>query len=101
MTKNPFINALAGIAYIAIIASVMFYGARNAEAEDSVLAPIALLSLFSLSAALMGYFFLYQPLQLYLDGKKKLATSLFTQTLLVFAGITAVILTLFLSGIIG
>lgn len=99
MTKNPFINAFAGILYIILVASVMFYGMDHTKAGNSVIIPIAVLSLFSLSAVLMGYFFLYQPVQLYLDGKKKQATSLFVRTLLVFAGITAVIFALFLSGI--
>lgn len=100
MTRNPFINAFAGIAYIALVATVMFYGTEHAKPEDTILAPIAILSLFSLSATLMGYFFLYQPLQLYLDGKKKEATTLFTHTLLVFSAITAIVLTLFLSGLL-
>jgi hypothetical protein len=67
---------------------------------DTIFDPIAFLSLFTLSAASMGYFFVYQPVQLYLDGKKKAATSLFVRTLLVFAGITVVIFTLLLSGIL-
>lgn len=100
MTKNPFINASAGILYIIFVASVMFYGVEHAKPGNSVIAPAAVLSLFSLSAALMGYFFLYQPVQLYLDEKKKEATSLFVQTILVFAVITAGIFALFLSGIL-
>ena len=78
----------------------MFYGTEHTKSVNSVIVPIAILSLFSLSAALMGYFFLFQPVQLYLDGKKKEATSLLVKTILVFASITAVIFTLFLSGIL-
>ena len=100
MTKNPFINAFSGILYIILVASVMFYGTEHTKSVNSVIVPIAILSLFSLSAALMGYFFLFQPVQLYLDGKKKEATSLLVKTILVFASITAVIFTLFLSGIL-
>ena len=100
MTKNPFINATASIMYIILVAFVMFYGMDHTKAGNSVVIPIAVLSLFSLSAALMGYFFLYQPVLFYLDGKKKEATTLFVQTLLVFAGFTAVIFVLFLSGIL-
>jgi heme/copper-type cytochrome/quinol oxidase subunit 1 len=99
MTKNPFINASAGILYIILVASVMFYGTEHAKPGNSVIVPIAVLSLFSLSAALMGYFFLYQPVQLYLDGKKKEATTLFVRTILVFAGITMLVFVLLLSGV--
>ena len=101
MTKNPFINALCSLAYIVLVATVMnFVSHTHSNKPDTIFVPIAILSLFTLSAALMGYFFLYQPVQLYLDGKKKEATSLFVQTLFVFAGITVVIFTLFLSGIL-
>ena len=100
MTKNPFVNAFAGIFYIILVACVMFYGTEHTKPVNSVIVPVAVLSLFSLSAALMGYFFLYRPVQLYLDGKKKEATSLFVQTILVFAVITAIIFSLFLSGIL-
>lgn len=100
MTKNPFINAAAAILYIVIVASVMFYGMEHAKPGNSVIVPIVVLSLFSLSATLMGYFFLYQPAQLYLDGEKKEATSLLTKTILVFAVITGGIFILFLSGIL-
>lgn len=96
MTKNPFINAFAATAYIVIIASVMFYGTQHTTPVDSVIGPIVILSLFTLSAAVMGYLFLYQPLQLYLDGKKKVAVNLFVQTVAVFAGITTLILAIFL-----
>ena len=78
----------------------MFFGTEHTKAGNSVVVPIAVLSLFTLSAALMGYFFLYQPVQLYLDGKKKEATSLFIRTILVFAIFTGAIFILFLSGIL-
>jgi hypothetical protein len=92
MTKYSFINAVLAILYIIVVASVMFYGMNHAGPDDSIIAPIAMISLFTLSAAVMGYLFLNQPLQLYLDGKKKEAVALFLQTVAVFAGLTAVIL---------
>ena len=100
MTKNPFINAFAATSYIMIVASFMFYGMEHKTGVNSVIVPIAVLSLFTLSAAIMGYLFLYQPLQLYLDGKKKHAVDLFLQTVAVFAGITALVFVLLLSGVI-
>jgi hypothetical protein len=99
MTKQPILNALAAIAYIIIVASVMHYGSAVAgNTGDTLFAPIAMISLFTLSAAVMGYIFLAQPVQLYLDDKKKEAVALFTQTVAVFAGLTAVALVIFFSG---
>ncbi len=100
MTKNPFINALSATAYIIIVASVMNLGTKNMKGPDTVMAPIVFLSVFTLSAAVMGYLFLLQPLQLYLDGKKKAGVALFVQTLGSFALITVVILTLFFTRIL-
>ena len=91
MTKNPFINALAATAYISIVATIMFNGDRLFGPGKSVIIPIAILSLFTLSAAVMGYIFGFQPIQLFLDGKKKQAVNLFLQTVAVFAGITVLI----------
>ncbi|MBI5045328.1 MAG: hypothetical protein HZC02_05390 [Candidatus Levybacteria bacterium] len=99
MTKKPFINAFAATLYIVAVASFMFYGSKLFGPEDSVLAPVAMLSLFTLSAAIMGYLFLYQPLLLFLDGKKKNAVNFFLQTVAVFAGTTVLIFILLLSGI--
>jgi len=48
----------------------------------------------------MAYIFLYQPVQLFIDGKKKQAVNLFVRTVGIFAVFTAVILVLLLSGII-
>ncbi len=100
MTKSPITNALAAIAYIVIVASAMFYGSNYAkQMDDTVFAPIAIISLFTLSAAVMGYIFLGQPLQLYLDDKKKEAVDLFLRTVAIFAGVTVVILIAYFSGI--
>jgi hypothetical protein len=101
MTKNPFINAAAASSYIIGVASFMFYGMKLFGPKDTILAPIAMISLFTLSAAMMGYFFLYQPLMLFLDGHKKNAVDLFLQTVAVFAGITAIIFVLIFLRIFG
>lgn len=50
--------------------SVMNF-ARKTDVDETILIPIAVLSLFTLSAAIIGYLFLFQPAQMYLDGKKK------------------------------
>lgn len=92
MTKNPFLNALAAAGYIVVVAAVMFYGLRSAGDDKGILIPLAVLSLFVLSAAVMGSIFFYQPVRLYLDGEKSQAVNLFFKTLAVFAAITAAFL---------
>ena len=88
MTRNPFLNALAASLYIVVVASALFYVPKFVGPVDSVLAPIAMLSLFVLSAAVMGYVFCYEPLQLFLEGSKKEAADLFVKTVGIFAVIT-------------
>ena len=100
MTKNPFYNALAALIYIIFVASVMFFGIENIGPSKSIIIPVLVLSVFTLSAAVMGYIFLSQPIQLYLDSKKKEALKLFLQTVVAFAAITAVLLVVLLSKII-
>lgn len=97
MSKNPFINALAASVYIVMVATIMNYGSKLFGEADTFVTPIAVLSLFVLSAALMGYFFLYQPFQLYFDGKKKEGVKLFLETVGVFAVITLIIFVFMLS----
>lgn len=96
MTRNPVVNAFLVAAYVATVASIMYYGPKFAGPKESVLVPIAVLSLFVLSAAVMGLLFLYQPGQLYLEGNKSQAVNLLLKTLAMFAGITAVLLCLLL-----
>lgn len=91
MTRNPFINALGAILYIIAVATIPFFGKELFGDGKSFLIPIAMLSLFTLSAAVMGYLFLYQPLLLLLDGHKKGAVRLFLQTIATFAGITIIL----------
>lgn len=76
MSKNPIINGLSASAYIVLVALVMYFGTKTMPRADSFLAPVAIISLFTLSAAVMGFVFGYQPAQLYFDNKKKQAVSL-------------------------
>ena len=100
MSKHPFLNAAAALAYITVVALVMTYGPKIAPHKDTFLAPLAVISLFTLSAAVMGYVFCYQPLILYFDGKKKQAVRLFLETVASFGVITATLLILVFSGIL-
>lgn len=101
MTKNPYLNAGSALAYISLVALMMNYATKYASSRpDKLLDPIAFLSLFSLSAAVMAFLFFYQPVQLYFDGKKKQALDLFLKTLGSFAVITLILLVVVFSGII-
>src|SRR5690349_3634897 len=100
MTKNPFVNALAASIYIIIVALVMNVGMKMAPHGDTWLAPVGIISLFTLSAAVMGFIFCYSPAMLYFDGKKKIALQLFLQTVGCFAIFTFVALGLLFSGFI-
>ena len=74
------------------------YGTKMVPHPNTFIAPIAVISLFTLSAAVMGYLFCYRPTQLYFDGKKKQAVGLFLQTVVVFACFTALTLALLFIG---
>ncbi len=99
MAKSPILNALAAIFYIILIALFMSFGTKHIPREDTIFAPIAMISLFTLSAAVMGYLFCYQPATLYFDGKKKQSVNLFLQTVLIFGAFTVVALGLLFAGV--
>ncbi len=98
MTKNPIYNALAAGAYIFIVGGVMSWGSQSAPRPDPWIAPIAVMALFTLSAAVMGYLFCYQPFVLYMEGKKKQALDLFLKTTGVFGVLTIGALALLFTG---
>lgn len=87
MNTKPFINAILAEAYIVCLVLLMNFGPKGPD-ENTIIIPIAMLSLFVLSAAIMGYLFLSRPLELFLDGKRGEAMSFFMQTVATFAGIT-------------
>lgn len=88
MSQNPFINALVAAGYISLLVTAIFNSPKLVtDNELGMMAPILFLSLFVISAALMGYFFVYQPVRLLIDGKQTEATKLFLTTVLSFAGI--------------
>ena len=91
MIQKPLTNSLLATLYISLI-SLLFYLGNTLKIEGQpILAPIALISLFTLSAAVMAYLFVYQPLVLYLDGKKKLAVNFFLKTVSIFALTTLIL----------
>jgi hypothetical protein len=104
MTKNPLINAITAVVYVAVVASIIFFGPKIVEPKQSILLPITFLSLFTLSAVVMASVFFYQPIALLIEGNKAVAFKLALHTILYFAVITAILfgvilLTTFLNAI--
>ncbi len=101
MFKKPLINALGAAGYIILVVGVInFLSQKLKDTPDTIGAPIAFLSLLTLSAAVMAYLFLYQPLLLFMEGKKKDAVNLFVRTIGIFAIFTVVVLVLLISKVI-
>lgn len=101
MSKNPLFNALGASAYIVLIVSIMtLLSNKFRDTPDTFGAPIVVLFLFTLSAAVMAYIFLYQPLQFLIEGKKQEAANLLVRTIGIFAMFTALVLALLFSRVI-
>lgn len=82
--KKPFLHALAAAVYIVAIVSVINFVASLLQ-DENIIIPMTMLSLFVLSAAVMGYLFLAEPLQLFLENNKKGAVTFFAKTVGFFA----------------
>ncbi len=98
MTKNPLINAAGAITYIIVLANLMNFMSKNTK--DSFITPVLVLSMLTLSAAAMAYFFFFQPFQLFFDNKKKQAIDLAFKSFAALAGFTVLILVLVISKIL-
>lgn len=83
--KSPYLNALAAAAYIILIVLGVFVFGQMEAREETILIPMFMLSLFVLSAAIMGFLFVYRPLTMYIDGEKKAALVFFGKTIGSFA----------------
>jgi hypothetical protein len=89
--KNSILTAL----YVIGVATFMYLGASAKIGQsNTILVPITFLMLFVTSAAVTGFLMFGQPIQMYLDGKKKEAMSLVTHTLIYFSVITFTAITL-------
>ena len=90
MTKNPFYNAIAASMYIIVIVFTMniVFEMETNTGIAAFITPIIMLSLFTLSVAVMGYIFFYQPVLLFLEGEKEKAIKLFLKTIGIFGILT-------------
>ncbi len=92
MTKNPILNALSAACYVALVSLIPYFGSQIAEPKDSALGPMAFLSVFTLSAAVMATIFFYQPIVLLTKGDTSSAFNLLIRTIGSFALITIAVL---------
>lgn len=90
--KNPYLRAFAASGYIGLIALFFMFAPHLESIENTVLAPLLMLSLLTFSVAMMGYLFFYEPATLLLDGKRDAAVSSFFRMAVTFAIVTAVLL---------
>jgi len=82
--KTAIQNALATAAYVAGVASLLFYAPKFFGPANTVFLPIAMLLLFVFSAAFTGLLMFGRPVLWYLGGNKKEALSLIILTLAIF-----------------
>jgi len=98
MTKNPLINALSASAYIFLVVTVMTFVTNPLKNKpDTFFTPIIVLFVLTLSVVVMAFLFFYQPVLLFIEGKKKEAVNLFIKTVGIFATITIFVLILLFS----
>lgn len=92
-------NALVAFGYIVLVVGVIWTGSQYAPKEDNILMPMAAISLFTLSAAVMGYTFGFQPALLFFDNERKQGVELFLKTVGVFSVITILVVVFSFNGL--
>ena len=84
--KKPFFYALGAALYIVVIVLVaQVVGGALKNQNDTIIIPMTMLSLFVLSAAVMGFLFLSEPLYLLQENRKKEAIAFFAKIVGIFA----------------
>ena len=84
--KKPFLQATGAALYIVIIVFIMQITSHLLQSQDGTFViPMTVLSLLVLSAAIMGFLFLSEPLYLLVDNRKQEAISFFFKTVGFFA----------------
>ncbi len=82
--KKPFLHALIAVLYIVSLVLIVNLTSKIPP-KETIIIPMAMLSLFVLSVAVMGFLFLSEPLQLLIEKKKQEAIIFFTKTVGFFA----------------
>ena len=84
MYKKPFLYAFGAALYIIIIVFVITT-VTSILPVKTLFIPIAMLGLFVLSTAVMGFLFLSQPFKLYMENRKDEALTFFVRIVEFFA----------------
>lgn len=89
--KKPFYYALGAALYIVALVSVgQIVISALKDHTETILIPMMMLSVFVLSAAVMGFLFLSEPLRLFMENKKQEAVIFFAKVVGFFACFVAV-----------
>lgn len=91
LIKISLVNSIIAALYISVVAFLMTNGEKLFGKNNSVFVGIAMLLLFVISAAVMGFVILGKPLMMYLDGFKKEALKLFYLTIAWLVLIAAIV----------
>ena len=91
LIKSSLINSVIALLYISGVALLMTNAQNIFGKGDNVFTGIAVLMLFVISAAIMGFVILGRPILMYLDGLKKEAVKLFYLTIAWLILIAAII----------
>ncbi|MEK7586098.1 MAG: hypothetical protein AAB477_02615 [Patescibacteria group bacterium] len=83
--KKPILYALVATVYIVLIVSILNF-TRYVPQKETILIPMVMLGLFVLSAAIMGFLFLSEPIRLYMENQKQEALLFFGKIVGFFAG---------------
>ena len=90
--KRGLLHASGAFLYIVAVATMMYNANHVFGTKDNFLTPILVLSLFVLSAAVMGMLIFGKPVMLYMDGKKRDSVKLVTSTIGSLAVITVLVI---------
>jgi len=82
--KKPFVYALAAAVYIVLIVSIINI-LTVFKPEEALIPMMMMLSLFVLSAAVMGFIFLSEPFRLYMEDRKQEGVAFFVRIVGFFA----------------
>lgn len=88
MKWNPYLNGVGAAAYIWLLVLLITHIASlHHDTPDNVVGSVAAISLFTFSAATMGFLFFYRPVMLLIEQKKGEAITYFLKTLFTFGAL--------------
>ena len=80
----------AALYIVVLVSAASIIGAALKDQHDTIIDPIIMLSVFVLSAAVMGFLFLSEPLYLLMENKKREAVAFFAKVVGFFACFVAI-----------